>query len=183
MNPKRLLLLLPLAAFASCSTQPAKQANGMDFESGIWRLSGDLSYASNGNGTVNGDSAGLGGAVGYFVNDSFEVGLGADFESVNLKQSLPDLENTYLSLFGRYYTSSVGATRPFAELGVGLGTTSIGSGEIDLNVITGALGMVHFLDDAWALELSLENTFYLFPSDPNPSSNSWSGVFGVSMFF
>lgn len=183
MNPKRLLLLLPLAAFASCSTQPAKHTQGLDFDSGLWRLSGDLSYASNGNGTVNGDSAGLGGSIGYFVDESIEVGLGADFESVNLKQSEPDLENTYLSLFGRYYTSPVGATRPFAELGFGLGTTSIGSGEIDLNVITGALGLVHFLDRNWALEISLENSYYLFPSDPNPSSTSWSGVFGVSMFF
>ena len=183
MNPKRLLLLLPLAAFASCSTQPTKQANGMDFESGIWRLSGDLSYASNGSGTVNGESVGLGGSVGYFVSDAFEVGLGGDFETVNVKGSADDLENTYLSLFGRYYTATVGATRPFAELGLGLGTTSIGPGEIDLNVVTGALGVVHVLDDAWALELSLENSYYLFPSDPNPNSTSWSGVLGVSMFF
>jgi hypothetical protein len=183
MNPKRLLLLLPLAAFASCSTQPSKHTNGMDFQSGDWRLSGDLSYASNGSGTVNGESVGLGGSIGYFVNEAVEVGLGGDFETVNVKSSVDDLENTYLSLFGRYYTSSVGATRPFAELGLGLGTTSIGAGEIDLNVITGAVGMIHFLDDAWAVELALENTYYLFPSDPNPNSTSWAGVLGISVFF
>ena len=184
MNPKRLLLLLPLAAFASCSTTPFQSNDGMDFQPGIWRLSGDLGYASNGTGALNGTSVQLGGSAGYFVQENLEVGLAADYEDVNVESPASDLENASLGLFGRWYTTNISSTRPFVELGAGLGTTSGDGGvEDDLRYISGAFGLLHFFTEDLAWEFALEKTFYSFPDASVPDTDSWSGSIGISWLF
>lgn len=183
MNLNRLLLLLPLAGFVSCSTNPVGAPQGADFHSGMWRLSGDIGHSSNGNGTVNGDATQLGGSIGFFVTDAIEIGLGGDFETINKKQSEEDMENAFLSVFSRYYTTGFGATRPFVEMGVGFGTTSLGPLEEDLNVFSGTFGVVHFLSQDWALEFAVEKSFYQFPNSTAINTASWSGSVGVSWFF
>lgn len=181
MNPKRLLLLLPLAAFASCSTAPFQSNNGVDFQPGTWRLSGDVGYASNGTGALNGTSTQLGGSIGYFVTESTEVGLGGDYEDINPEGSSASLENTSLNIFGRYYTSTNSPTRFFGELAAGLGTTSSGSLENDLGTFAGSVGVLHFFAEDLAWEFALEKTFYGISGAAD--TDSWSGSVGISWIF
>lgn len=184
MNPKRLLLLLPLAAFASCSTTPFQSNNGVDFQPGHWRLSGDLGYASNGTGALNGTSVQLGGSAGYFVTETIEIGLAADYEDINVEAPASDLENTSMGLFGRFYTTNISATRPFVELGAGLGITSADASiEEDLSYFSGAVGLLHFFTEDLAWEFALEKTFYSFPDSSVSDTDSWSGSIGISWIF
>ncbi len=184
MNCKPLFLLLALAAIG-CSTLPSHRSpDGVEFTPGTFRLSGDVGYSSNGNGSVNGNATQLGGSLGYFLTPGLEMGLGGDYEKVNRILSGQSLENTFLSIFARYYTTTVGSTRPFAELSAGMGTTSFGVAEEDLRVLAGTMGFLHFLSDTLAVEVAVEKTFYAFPNSSTAiDTDSWSGSVGLSWFF
>jgi len=147
------------------------------------RLGGDVGYASNGTGLLNGSAVQFGGAFGYFFTENLEAGLSGDFHSINIKGSQDNLEYTSLNLFGRYYTRTFGATRPFVELGAGLGTASVGSLEENVNSFTGTMGIMHFISEDLAIELGLSRNQYYLPDLSGGDTGSWSGSVGVSWFF
>lgn len=183
MKLTRILLLLPLAAFASCSSHPSAQPQGMEFEPGMMRLSGDVGYSSNGTGILNGSAAQFGGAFGYFATANLEAGVSGDFDSIDLPGGGDNLEYAALNVFGRYYTSTFGATRPYAELSAGLGTASIGAFEENVTAFHGAMGVIHFLNENWAMELELQRSQYLFPDTSGGDTGSWGASVGLAWFF
>lgn len=183
MKLTRILLLLPLAAFASCSSHPTAQPEGMEFEPGLMRLGGAIGFASNGTGVLNGSAVQLEGTFGYFTSENIEVGMSGDFDSINISGSADNLEYTALNLFGRYYTSTYGATRPYAELSAGLGTASVNSFEENVTAIAGAIGVMHFIDSDLAIELELQKSEYLLPDTSGGDTSSWGGSVGLAWFF
>ncbi|MDA0666927.1 MAG: hypothetical protein O3A95_04125 [Planctomycetota bacterium] len=183
MKLTRILLLLPLAAFASCSSHPTAQPQGVEFEPGLMRLSGDIGFASNGTGLLDGSAAQFGGAFGYFATENLEAGLSGDFDSINITGSDDNLEYAGLNIFGRYYTSTYGSTRPYAELSVGLGTASIGPGEENVTAIIGSIGVMHFIATDWAIELELQKSEYLLPDVSGGDTGAWGGSVGLAWFF
>ena len=183
MKLTRILLLLPLAAFASCSSSPTAQTEGMEFEPGLMRLGGAVGYSSNGTGVLNGSAVQFEGTFGYFTTANIEAGLSGDFDSVNTSGSSDNMEYAGLNLFGRYYTATYGATRPYAELSAGLGTASLNSFEENVTAIAGAIGVMHFIDADLAIELELQKSEYLLPDTSGGDTSSWGGSVGLSWFF
>jgi hypothetical protein len=182
MSLHKILLLFPLVGFISCSTNPiGSKPVGQNFTAGTIRLGGDLGYSSNGTGTMNGDAAHLNGNVGYFLTDVIELGGSINIEDVNAKNGPADLEAVFFNLYGRAYSTSVGPFRTFAELGAGTGTVSAGSADADANLVQVSIGMMEFVTENVAVELSLEETFYLFDS-PAVDGTGLALNLGVSMF-
>ncbi|PCJ54206.1 MAG: hypothetical protein COA70_06120 [Planctomycetota bacterium] len=182
MKLTRILLLLPLAAFASCSSHVASHPDGMEFEPGMMRLGGDIGYASNGTGLLNGSATKFSGAFGYFATANLEAGLNGGFDTINVPG--PDnLEYTALNLFGRYYTTTFGTSRPYVELSAGRGTASLRSFEENVNSFAGAIGIMHFIDENLAIEMELQRSQYLLPDTTGADTGSWSGSIGLAWFF
>ncbi|MFK5956229.1 MAG: hypothetical protein QM477_07275 [Planctomycetota bacterium] len=154
----------------------------MDFEPGMMRLSGDIGFSSNGTGLMNGSAAQLGGAFGYFFSANLEAGLSGDLDTIDRGGGV-DLDYTALNLFGRYYMTTYGATRPYAEISAGLGTASVGALEENVTALTGSIGVMHFFKEDLAIELELQNTSYLLPDVSGGDTDSWSGSVGLSWFF
>ena len=179
MKLTRILLLFPLAAFASCSSHPTQ---GMEFEPGMMRLSGDVGYASNGTGLLDGSAAQLGGAFGYFATANLEAGLSGDLDSINVTGS-DNNEYTGLNGFGRYYTSTYGSTRSYVELSAGRGVFSNNVGEENVIALVGSIGVMHFVHTNWAIELELQKSQYLFPDTSGSDTGAWGGSVGLAWFF
>jgi len=161
----KILLLLPLVGLISCASNPVGSTSvGQKFEAGTIRVGGDLGYSSNGTGIMNGDAVHLDGNVGYFVTDQIEVGAQFNIEDVNSKGGV-DREATYFAFHGRAYGTTVGPYRTFAEAAFGyqMGTVTAGSAEADiLGSVSVAFGLMQFITNDLAVELSLEETYIGF---------------------
>lgn len=182
MSLHKILLLFPLVGLISCSSNPiGAKPVGQNFTAGTIRLGGDLGYSSNGTGTMNGDAAHLNGNVGYFVTDIIELGGSINIEDVNAKDGASDLEGVFFNLYGRAYSTSIGPFRTFAEFGAGVGTVEAGSADADAQLVQVSIGMMEFVTDNVAVELALEQTYYLFDS-PAVDGAGLALNLGVSMF-
>jgi hypothetical protein len=181
MSLHKILLLFPLVGLVSCTSSPARTASPKpNLHAGGFRVAGDLGYSSNGNGTMNGKSVHMDGKLGYLVTDILEVGASLGYESVN-RENTADLDATFLSLYGRAYSTNAGPFRTFAEIGFGTGTATVGGSDADVNLISIAVGMMEFMTDDIAVELSLEDTFYGF-SSPAVDGNGLALNLGVSWY-
>jgi len=154
----------------------------MEFEPGMMRLSGDIGYASNGTGLLNGSATKLSGSFGYFATANLEAGINGGFDTINIPGPV-DLEYTALNLFGRYYTTTYGSSRPYVELSTGLGTASVGSFEENVTAFAGAIGIMHFINEDLAIEMELQKSQYLLPDTTGADTSSWSGSIGLAWFF
>lgn len=182
MSLKKILLLLLLVGLFSCSANPVyTEGPGARFAPGAFRVGGDLGYSSNGNGTMNGDALHLDGNVGYFVTDRIELGGAVNLEDVN-RSGQTDLEAVFFEIYGRAYSNTVGPYRTFAELGWGTGTVEDISSSVNANILTFALGMMQFVSEDVAVELTLEETFFSLDSASTTDGNGLSVNLGVSMF-
>lgn len=117
---------------------------------------------------------------GYFINDFFAVGgrLGYTYNVVKTSDNTKIAENSTFTIgvFGRYYLLPGSKFAPFAELGVGFGSTQ----NIDhkhTNGVNAALapGISYFLNQHFALEATFGVLSYntVKPDGDNGSTDSF----------
>ena len=163
-NMKAILLIITLAASASCAVPTAV---GTDFAPGQYRFGGRIAAVSSdsssgGGGYVLGDTFALEG--GRFFTNQLELGGTVEFFTSDF------LEDAQLFTgFARYYLQSEGNVRPFVLIGAGLYNANDGVGD----VYRLGVGISQFISDRTSFEISVENQFSSYVTD---TSNTVAAV-------
>jgi hypothetical protein len=180
----RTLLLSLFAAIAllgtSCSSFWNTSSPGVAFDGGVYRLGGsaNLNFTDNEfNGT---DTDTLGGSVdvGRFFTSNIELGLRGSYEATD--NGTVETDASDLSLFGRWYTSSRAVSRPWIEVGGGMGSVDNGTVDVSGSIFFMALGLSHFLTQSVAAEIFARQSIGSF--DDGIESDTLDLGIGFSFF-
>lgn len=150
--------ILPLFAAlallgASCSSVWNTTATGPAFARGSYRVGGsaNLNFQDNEFNGQDTDTLGASADLGRFYTEHLELGLRGGYSSTDDGTTTTDASS--LAVFGRWYTESRAASRPWIEIGGGLSNLDDGTVDVSGSILFLALGLTHFLNDAVAAEI------------------------------
>ena len=142
----------------SCSSVWNTSATGPAFAHGVYRLGGsaNLNYQNNKFNGTDTDTLGVSADLGRFYSANLELGLRGAYTSAD--DGTVTTDATALAIFGRWYTESRAASRPWIELGGGTASQDNGTLDVSGSVYFLALGLTHFLNEAVAAEIFARQT-------------------------
>lgn len=128
---------------------------------------------------VDTDTLAVGVDVGRFYSENLELGLRADYTSVDAGGAETDMAD-YL-VFGRWYVTPGSASRPWIELAIG--ASSVDTGTVDLSglLYSVGVGLTQFLNDRVAIEVALRNSVGNY--DDDIESDSLDLGVGLAVFW
>lgn len=181
----RTILSLSLAALAlgsaSCSSFWNSEATGQAFQHGTYRVGGaaNLNYQDQEFNGVDTNTLAANLDLGRFYGEHLELGLRVAHATTEVGTA--ETENTALALFGRWYTASQGALRPFVELGAGAANLDDGTVDVSGEVFFLGAGVIQFLSQQVAGELIVRQSTGSF--DDGIDSDSLDVGLGLSIFW
>lgn len=181
----RKTLSLSLAALgllgAGCSSMWQTGTNGPAFMHGGYRLGGAAaaSYQDEEFNGVDTNTLGLAADLGRFYGEHLELGLRLGYQATEVGTA--ETDQTDAAIFGRWYTATRSASRPFVELGGGLASVDDGTTSLDGEFFFFALGLLQFLNDHVAGEIVGRQSVGSF--DGGVESDALELGIGLSIFW
>jgi len=167
MTRKHISLLLSGAVLlgASCTSLWNAGTAGPKFQNGSYRLGGGMgvNFSDSEFNAVDTDTLALSFDVGRFYTENLELGLRADYTSIDAGGAETDMAD-YL-VFGRWYVTPGEATRPWIELAIGSSNVDNGATDLSGLLYSVGLGLTQFLSDRVALEVAIRNSVGNYDND------------------
>jgi hypothetical protein len=176
------LSLAAIALFgASCSSVWNTGTKVPAFEHGMYRLGGaaGLSFSDSEFNGVDTDTLAASADLGRFYGTNLELGVRLGLVSTDV--GAVETDTTNLALFGRWYTASEAASRPWIELGGGVSNVETGTLDVSGSLFFLGIGLTQFLNESVAAEISVRQSIGSF--DGGIESDTLDLGLGFSLFW
>ncbi len=176
------LSLAAIALFgASCSSMWNAGTKVPAFEHGMYRLGGaaGLSLADNQFNGVDTNTLAANADLGRFYGTNLELGVRLGLISTDV--GTVESDTTNLAVFGRWYTASEAASRPWIELGGGTSNVKTATIDVGGSLFFLAVGLTHFLNESVAAEVAARQSLGSY--DGGVESDTLDIGIGFSLFW